>query len=1088
MRRGQVPLVLARMGSSPLVLLSLLVTVCMAASLAAALASFATRVLPLAARAELAAAPSRKIMISGTADAAQAAAASRAIRQALRVAFGPRPVPLVTALWSNPVDLPGAQSALLTRVADIAAPEHIATHALLTQGRWPGPPGRMIPAAVPAAVARQLGLAPGSTLTVRDSETRTPVRIRVTGLYRPRQPGSRYWRFDLIDPSSGVTAVPGFVTYGPFIVSRASFGQDGLAVGQASWVAAPAAAALARGDLRHQAAAARRLEGRLQRAGPGGLQVASGLPQLLDGLAGSLAAARFVLLAAALQLLLVVTAALSVAARMLASQREAEIALLSARGVTRGQVTGLALAEALLVSTVAVAAGALVGGWLARALLAAAGITVPAGPGPAGPGPTWLAALAVLGLCTAVMLWPAIRPAPPGAVRARRGRPAAVAGVLRSGADLAVAALAIVAVWQLRAVSAAAGGTGAVGRDPVLAAAPALALAGCALLLLRLIPLLAKGSERLSERGRSLGAALASWQISRRAVRQSAPVLLVLLAVAAGTLALSQQRSWRASAADQAAFAVGADIRLDTPVPVALASAGSVAQAPGVRAAVPVTAAGTAPAGQVLALDARDAARTVLLRPDQAALRPAALWQRLAPAGRPAGISLPGRPARLQIIASLSARAARSAKLGPVTARVLVQDASGAAYAAPAGRLPADGRGRALVALLSGDRRADYPLRLIGITVSYPLPPPSGAAAGRAAAAAGRGVLTVRSLAVSGAATGGFTAPFARGEALRGWLPRAASPELGTIAGAHGSAPSPAAWRPGPGGSRQLVFREGYGELTVKSGLPPQPVHGQLAVAVPGPSLPLPAIATRAFARASKAGRGSTALVISPGATFQARIVATVDALPGTGAGPALILDEGALQQLLAARSADPLPVSQWLLRSPAAAVPHALPPGSTVTVRARVAAGLTADPLAASPQQALLAVAGAVALLAAAGFGVSVAASVRERRVQHALLAALGVSQRGQARALCLELLLLSVPAAAAGLVAGAGLARLLVPAVTLTPAGTVPVPPPLVQLPLGWAAALALAVAALPVAATAATIARRPDPAAQLRSAEAG
>ena len=41
------------------------------------------------------------------------------------------------------------------------------------------------------------------------------------------------------------------------------------------------------------------------------------------------------------------------------------------------------------------------------------------------------------------------------------------------------------------------------------------------------------------------------------------------------------------------------------------------------------------------------------------------------------------------------------------------------------------------------------------------------------------------------------------------------------------------------------------------------------------------------------------------------------------------------------------------------------------------------------------------------------VTASVRERRAQRALLAALGVSQAAQARLLCLEQLMLSVPAA---------------------------------------------------------------------------
>jgi ABC-type antimicrobial peptide transport system permease subunit len=116
----------------------------------------------------------------------------------------------------------------------------------------------------------------------------------------------------------------------------------------------------------------------------------------------------------------------------------------------------------------------------------------------------------------------------------------------------------------------------------------------------------------------------------------------------------------------------------------------------------------------------------------------------------------------------------------------------------------------------------------------------------------------------------------------------------------------------------------------------------------------------------------------------------------------------------------------------------------------------------------------------------VSVAAGVRERRAQRALLAALGVSRAAQARQLCLEQLMLSMPAAGAGLLLGAGLAQLLIQAVTLTATATAPVPTVLIEIPWTLAAGLAVAVATIPVLAAALTIARRPDPAAQLRAAE--
>ena len=67
-----------------------------------------------------------------------------------------------------------------------------------------------------------------------------------------------------------------------------------------------------------------------------------------------------------------------------------------------------------------------------------------------------------------------------------------------------------------------------------------------------------------------------------------------------------------------------------------------------------------------------------------------------------------------------------------------------------------------------------------------------------------------------------------------------------------------------------------------------------------------------------------------------------------------------------------------------------------------------------------------------------------------------------------------------------GPGLARWCRPSPS-PPAPPGRCPPVLVEIPLGWAVLLAAAVAALPVLAAAASIARRPDPAAELRTAEA-
>jgi predicted lysophospholipase L1 biosynthesis ABC-type transport system permease subunit len=209
-----------------------------------------------------------------------------------------------------------------------------------------------------------------------------------------------------------------------------------------------------------------------------------------------------------------------------------------------------------------------------------------------------------------------------------------------------------------------------------------------------------------------------------------------------------------------------------------------------------------------------------------------------------------------------------------------------------------------------------------------------------------------------------------------------------------------------------------------------------------------------------------------------------------TAADGALITDLGSLQEYLARQSLPPLSVSQWWLSTTGGIVPAglsaALPAGTVVTGAAALAAATEGDSLSAAPQQALLAMAAAAALLAVTGFWVSIAADVRRRRGETALLAALGVTRRGAAAQLCLEKLLLSVPAAALGVLLGELIAQLLVPAVTLNAAAQLPTPPVIIVDDLPQAIALALAVAVLPAVAAAVGAVRRPDPAAELRAAE--
>jgi len=335
------------------------------------------------------------------------------------------------------------------------------------------------------------------------------------------------------------------------------------------------------------------------------------------------------------------------------------------------------------------------------------------------------------------------------------------------------------------------------------------------------------------------------------------------------------------------------------------------------------------------------------------------------------------------------------------------------------------------------------------------------------------------------------------GARLDGWQAVATSPELDGLlstTGTIGPAADPSADKLRPAaGAASLTFSPGYGLTAgvVAGRFVPQPISGRVTLTA-GSLAPaaVPAIATKAFIDENKVGVGAAVPGTIGGVSALFKIVAETRTFP-TVTGSALIVDLTTLQSFLASHGSIPVPVTEWWLATaghqPPAGLASSLPPGSAVTSRTALAAATTGDPLSAAPQLALLAMAAAAVLLAVTGFWVSIAANIRQRRAENALLAALGVAQRSAAAQLFLEKLLLSIPAAALGLLLGILVARLLVPAVTLTPTAQRPVPPPVTMFDLPQTVPLALLVAVVPALAAALVVFRRPDPAAELRAAEA-
>ena len=941
-----------RMRSSALLLVVVMLTTFIVSALVSVLVTFDLQVLPQAVHRQLSTSSSTSITVIGLVSADTAATDTNTIKKSMTSAFGTVPYQLDSARWSDPLTIAGAP-------AEVAASGQLTRDAILTAGGWPAQP---LQAALPQAVAAGLHAGVGTVLSTRDTNTGSRIQLTVTGLYRQQNPAAPYWSLDAIwTCSASIQNCP--TGHGPILVAPSSFGPGKFAVDQASWVIVPDTNAIG-GDLTGLAGRVSATDGSFP-----GLVASSGLPGTLTQTDQDLVVSRSLLVVGTLLLLLPALSALVLAARLLASHREAEHALLTARGAARWQLASPAVGEAVLACAAAAVAGVLAGAGLAgrlasAGLLRGAGLRLPGIPAAA-----WWAAAVILLLCVLIMLWPVLRLRPPAGLGARQGRPATVPGVIEAGGDVALLLLAIVAVWELRSytVGTGTGGSGTGGIDPVLAIAPAIVLAGVCVIPLRLLPFAALRLDRLAGSTRRVSLALASWETSRRPVRQAGPVLLAVLAVATGTLALGQYQSWRQLERNQAAFALGAQVEVSTPVPVPLGQVTAFAHG----TAVSEQALGE---GTLLAVDARTAPSTMLPGPGMPA---ASLWRLLTgPAG---GIAVPARSASVQF--TLTAGHVVSAS---------VQTSSGAVYTLPATDDAITVPG--------------IPLRLLAVSV------------------AGAAPVTPALVSV---ATG--SSPLASAASLSNW-----SYTAGTLS-------------------------------------------------APLSSSVVPAIATTAFVSANDTGVGGVIPLTIGITTFSARIVAQVTAFPMV-TGSAVVVDQAAVQAVLAAQGGPPLPVTGWWLNSDRGVDVSAIAGASVTDVPHRLS-GLLANSLGSVPQQAELAVAAAVALLAAVGFTAGVAASVRERRTRHALLAALGLSRPAQARQLCLEELMLSGPAAVVGLLAGLGLAGLLVPSVLKSTQGAVPV---VVTLPVVAVVALMLTVAALPVLVAAVTVLRTTDPAAELRGAE--
>ncbi|MFJ3792814.1 FtsX-like permease family protein [Kitasatospora sp. NPDC090091] len=995
----------------------------------------------------------------------------------------------------------GAKAADLTLLASLDR-----GRVRLLAGAWPtavqaaaqGSPARgtaspaPVEVAVPQTTLARLGLDAGALpaeVRLDDRLDGRTLTVRITGVYRAEDPADTYWRLDTLGGREIQTG--GFTTYGPLLVDDSAFTTAAVPQSGRGWLLGADFAGI--GD--SEAAAVRDRAPGLASGltGATGLQVRTELPVILQEVESSALVARSTLLIGALQLAVLAAAVLLLVVHLMAARQEGENALLAARGASGARLGVFSATESLLLALPA----ALLAPLCTPLLLGVLARRGPLARVPLDTGPNWtlwpIAAVCALA-CVLLTTAPTLVRGAGGAVLRRAGRrQALVAGAARSGADLAVVGLAVLAYYQLAHYEGglSADADGRLSLDPVLIAAPTLALGAGTLLVLRLLPLAARLGGRIAARGRGLVPALAGWQLARRPGRAAGPVLLLVLAVSTGVLALGQQSTWSASQHDQAAFATAGGLRITGSQLPAMGQAGRYGALPGGDRLIPVirqehSLADGSPA-QVLALDAAGFAARVPVRPDllggqnrrdlyaplaapvagpvpaaPAGATPAPAGA--APAGAQGGVPLPGTPARIDLDLGNEPSAAGGL---PPQAWVLLRDRFGDTFRVPLTGVPARGSAVATADLAAvagapvGTPAA--PLTLAGLVLAL------GTEQGPPLV----GELSVRGIAVADSATGPATAVPA---------PAGLTWRTSTAPGEAGSGSEVLPDRPG----RLLGLRYAPGSTGVRQ-----------AVLVPaGPETPavLPGLATRAYLAGLGAAVGDTVQVTLGANGLKVRITGVVDSVPVAGS-TALVVDLAATGRLLATGGRQLPAVTEWWLPATgpddpvparAAAALRDTPGGQQLLLDSEVADGLLADPLSAAPQGALAAIALASTVLAAIGFAAAAAASARERAAEFTVLLALGTPRRWLLRTAVAEQAVLVLLGSLVGLGLGALIVRLIVPLLVLTPAARRPVPEVLVDLPLGWSLLLTAAVAVVPLLSAFLIGRSRRDVAARLRHVE--
>ncbi len=295
--------------------------------------------------------------------------------------------------------------------------------------------------------------------------------------------------------------------------------------------------------------------------------------------------------------------------------------------------------------------------------------------------------------------------------------------------DLLLAGFAGLLLWELseRGSAFEPSPTGGLTSDPVLLASPALIIIAAAALILRFYPLLLRFVARLVTPSAGVSTAGALWQVVRSPGQYTRLALLVMMAIAIGTFAASYSTTADRSYRDRADFQVGVDVRAIEADRTAMR--GPVAEneaplhtLPGVERAslahretihVGTTGTQSRPV-QMLAIDAEAGADMLYFRDDFA---DGTLESLLLPLqAQPAYEGLPIPEGTTQLSLRINPEEARP----DVTLWAQIRDAGGRIGLFEFGKLEETGWVEKRAELQQRGRTAEEPLSLLGIVFTEP--------------------------------------------------------------------------------------------------------------------------------------------------------------------------------------------------------------------------------------------------------------------------------------------------------------------------------------------------------------------------------